>query len=166
MAYAVPWFLVATIVGLVVWVAVGAVGGEPVSVGNASSSPSPTATSTASPAPVETQPGAGARQRNDRGRGSTDELITKGVSVQVLNGTGGVEGAAEAMANRLAKLGYRIYAISIGLTIDRTTVYWSTSESRAAAITLAAHFGWDVRAAPPSLSGDVDLAVIVGADEV
>jgi hypothetical protein len=167
MAYAVPWLLVATIVGLVVWVAVGAVGGEPISVGDASSrtSPSPRPSSRATSAPEATQLGEGPG-RNARGRGSKDDLITKDISVQVLNGTGGVEGAAEAMANRLAKLGYKIYAINTGLTIDRTTVYWSTSEGRPAAISLAAYFGWDVRIAPSSLSGEVDVAVVVGSDDV
>jgi hypothetical protein len=176
-AYALPWVVIAAIVGIAVWIAVGAVGGDPVSVGDTSSETSPSAEPSPSqsptPAPAGTPADEVARKDDEDEKGSgdgriatpEDDLVTEGIIVQVLNGTGGIEGAAEMMANRLARLGYEIYAINTGLTIDRTTVYWSTDPGREAAISLAAHFGWDVGAAPPSLSDQVDIAVVVGTDE-
>jgi hypothetical protein len=177
--YALPWAVIAAIVGIAVWLAVGAVGGDPVSVGEASSDTSPSAEPrpTATPTPLpsgspedDEADGSDEPARKEKPEGRPigtprDDLITQGIRIQVLNGTGGVEGAAEAMANRLTRLGYEIYAINTGLTIDRTTVYWSTEAGRNAAIPLSARFGWDVGAAPPSLSSEVDLAVVVGPDE-
>jgi hypothetical protein len=177
--YALPWAVIAAIVGIAVWLAVGAVGGDPVSVGEASSDTSPSAEPTPSATPTPAPSGspedgevdgsedpAGKDEPEEKPIGTPkDDLITEGIGVQVLNGTGGVEGAAEAMANRLTRLGYEIYAINTGLTIDRTTVYWSSEAGRAAAIPLSARFGWDVGAAPPSLSSEVDIAVVVGPDE-
>ena len=173
--YALPWVVIAILVGIAVWIAVGAVGGEPVSVGDASSETSPSAESSPAPgptpAPIGTPADEVAQKDMDEAPGkgrvttSDGDLVTEGILVQVLNGTGGVEGAAELMANRLTRLGYEIYAINTGLTIDRTTVYWTTEPGKEAAISLAAHFGWDVGAAPPSLSEEVDIAVVVGPDE-
>lgn len=179
--YALPWAVIALIVGIAVWLAVGAVGGDPVSVGEASSNTRPSAEPSASATPsavatpsptaddVATGPDEPAEDENEPEEKpigtSKDDLITDGIRVQVLNGTGGIEGAAETMANRLTRLGYEIYAINTGLTIDRTTVYWSTEAGRDAAVPLSARFGWDVGAAPPSLSSEVDIAVVVGPDE-
>jgi hypothetical protein len=171
--YAVPWVVIAALVGVAVWIAVGAVGGDPVSVGDASSETSPSAESSPAPSPTPAPTGTPGDEvaRKDKKEGGgrittpDDELVTSGILVQVLNGTGGIEGAAEMMANRLTRLGYEIYAINTGLTIDRTTVYWTTDPGKEAAISLAAHFGWDVRVAPPSLSEEVDIAVVVGPDE-
>jgi hypothetical protein len=92
-------------------------------------------------------------------------LITQGITVQVLNGTGGVEGAAEAMADRLAQLGYHVEAVTDALTVDQSIVYWSTEDSRAAALALAQHFGWISGPAPSNLSAEVDLHVIVSATD-
>jgi hypothetical protein len=171
--YAVPWVVIAALVGVAVWIAVGAVGGDPVSVGDASSETSPSAESSPAPSPTPAPTGTPGNEvaRKDKKQGGgrittpDDELVTSGILVQVLNGTGGIEGAAEMMANRLTRLGYEIYAINTGLTIDRTTVYWTTDPGKEAAISLAAHFGWDVGVAPPSLSEEVDIAVVVGPDE-
>ena len=175
--YALPWVVIAALVGVAVWIAVGAVGGDPVSVGDASSETSPSAESSPAPSPSPTPAPTGTpadevarKDEKDEGRGKRittpdDDLITKGIVVQVLNGTGGIEGAAEMMANRLTRLGYEIYAINTALTIDSTTVYWTTDPGKEAAISLAAHFGWDVGVAPPSLSQEVDIAVVVGPDE-
>jgi hypothetical protein len=87
------------------------------------------------------------------------------VSVQVVNGTGGIQGAAAGMADRLASLGYRVEAIVTGLTVDQTAVYWSTDAHRMAAVALATHFGWASGPASPNLTRSVDIHVIVAPDE-
>src|SRR5205085_402336 len=70
-------------------------------------------------------------------------LITTGISVQVLNATGYVPGIATTWANRLAKLGFQIVAVDTAYGIfDHTTVFWSSTGSKTAAIALANHYGW------------------------
>jgi hypothetical protein len=177
LAWAVPWVVVAVVVGAAVWVAVDAVGGDGVSLDTAPQSPSPrtSPSPTQSPAPIVASPTPARtptpepsptpkRKRREKEREERG-LITQGITVQVLNGTGGVEGAAEAMADRLAQLGYHIEAVTTGLTVSQSVVYWSTEDSRDAALALAEHFGWIAGPAPSSLSDEVDLHVIVSAGD-
>jgi hypothetical protein len=177
--WAVPWVVLAVIVGAAVWIAVDTVGGDGVALDVEPQSPSPepaatpTRTPTTSPAPVAASPTPARtptpdpsptpkakRRKKDGGDGG---LITQGVTVQVLNGTGGIEGAAEAMADRLAQLGFHIEAVTDGLTVSRSVVYWSTNDARDAAMALARHLGWWAAPAPENLSAEVDLHVIVSA---
>jgi hypothetical protein len=97
----------------------------------------------------------------------TPALITKGVTVQVLNATGVTE-AAQRMANRLATLGFQIVAVDTALGhYTKTTVYWAVPSAKPAAEALAAHYGWQVGPKPASvhLSSTVDIHVLVGDDE-
>ena len=94
------------------------------------------------------------------------QLITTGVTVQVLNATR-ARGADDRMATRLEKLGYRIVAINPAATRYRTTtVFWSRHAGRAAAVALASRFGWNAGRRPANLSGSVTIHVVVGRDEV
>ena len=181
LAWAVPWVVVAIVVGAAVWVAVDAVGGDGVSLDTAPPTPSPSPS--ASPSPTESpvavaasptpapkpspKPSPSRSPKQQRREKERDEpgLITQGITVQVLNGTGGVEGAAEATADRLAQLGYHVEAVTDGLTVSQSVVYWSTEDSRDAAVALAQHLGWIAGPAPSNLSGEVDLHVIVSAGD-
>ena len=181
LTWAVPWLVVAIVVGAAVWVAVDTVGGDGVSLDTAPPSPSsrpsasPSATESpvavvASPTPARKPsptPSPEPSPKKKRREKERDEpgLVTQGITVQVLNGTGGVEGAAEAMADRLAQLGYHVEAVTDGLTVSQSVVYWSAEDSREAAIALAEHFGWIAGPAPSNLSGEVDLHVIVSAGD-
>ena len=165
-----PWVLVAATVGIAVWFVVSAIGGDDIKVDNASrdaqdgrgaaASPEEPETTPTQPTPTPEKNRAG---KNEPGGAEGSELLTEGVTVQVLNGTGGIEGAAEAMADRLARLGYGIFAIQTGLTTDQTVVYWTGAEDRAAGEALARRYGWLTGPAPPDLSDEVDLHVVVSA---
>jgi LytR cell envelope-related transcriptional attenuator len=171
LGWALPWILIAAVVIVAVWFAVTAVGGRDLAVDgrpsrNASSpreSPSPGADSTPTPTPTPTRSDPSPSPSRPRGS-EGGELITEGVTVQVVNATGGIAGAAADMANQLASLGYSVEAIVTGLTTDQTTVYWSSDTSRRAATALANHFGWPSAPAPASLSPEVDVHVIVAPD--
>jgi len=165
------WAVVAVVTGTAVWLIVGALSGpaqrplaadrdrdpDPVpdptvSGARVAVTPSvPEATPTATPTPTPTP--------------QEIELITEGVSVQVLNATAD-DAAAQAMADRLDGLGYRIVAIEgSSRPYPKTTVFWSTEESRDAAVALAERHGWVADAKPGNLSDTVSIHVVVGADE-
>jgi LytR cell envelope-related transcriptional attenuator len=189
LTWAVPWLVVAIVVGAAVWVAVDAVGGDGVSLDTAPPSPSPRPSASpsatespvavvASPTPArkpspepspepshELSPEPSPKKKRREKERDEPGLVTQGITVQVLNGTGGVEGAAEAMADRLAQLGYQVEAVTDGLTVSQSVVYWSAEDSREAATALAEHFGWIAGPAPSNLSGEVDLHVIVSAGD-
>jgi LytR cell envelope-related transcriptional attenuator len=94
------------------------------------------------------------------------QLITTGVTVQVLNATRAAR-ADNRMATRLEKLGYTIVAINPAATRYRTTtVFWSRRAGRAAALALASRFGWSAARRPANLSDSVTIHVVVGGDEV
>jgi LytR cell envelope-related transcriptional attenuator len=155
-----PWVVLAVIVGAAVWFAVGAVSGDAGRVQNTSSDTNPTPTPTDPPSPTPTELPSPTEEPTEPADGGA-KLITKGVTVQVLNGTGGIANAAANMADRLARLGFRIFAIQTGLTTDETVVYFTGEEDREAAEALARRFGWAFGPSPASLSGDVDLHVVV-----
>lgn len=152
-----PWAVIGAIVLGGVWVAVHSVVGQ-------GTGPGPSLAKA-----------SGARQRRDRSVVAAPvaspqpsvraKLITSGITVQVLNATNSPD-AADRMANRLTKLGYRVYAISqASVLYDHTTVFWATSEAKPAAQALAEHFGWASAPKPGNLSTAVSLHVVVGADE-
>lgn len=175
LGWAFPWILIAGVVIAAVWFTVNAVGGRQIALENGN--PSGTSSPNSEPEPTTTETPGPKRSRSNSSpsptptprrtpKGDPDDLITEGVSVQVVNGTGGIEGAAAAMADRLASLGYRVEAMVTGLTVDQTAVYWSTDTDREAAVALANRFGWASGPASPNLTRTVDIHVIVAADEV
>jgi hypothetical protein len=170
-----PWALIAAIVGVAVWVAVAKLGEDDVDVPraqparDASPSPTPTETETPEPAPTPTKMPEPKRKERPKEKEETGEgdLITEGVTVQVLNATGGVPGEAEDMAGRLTGLGYEISAIGTAvLEKNRTVVYWSDPQWKDAAQALAERFDWRSAPKPDDLSSTVSIHVMVGSDEV
>ncbi|MCA1704109.1 MAG: LytR C-terminal domain-containing protein [Actinobacteria bacterium] len=167
-----PWVVIAGVIGVAVWIGVDALSGGEGSGVVVAQSPTPRTTpkTEASPTPEESpskkptkspRPSPKATKTPDPGR----ELITEGISVQVLNGSG-VAGADEAMATKLTDLGFDVAAVqSASAAYPRTTVFWSFAESKRAAQALAARFGWVSKAKPDNLSATVDIHVVVGADE-
>ena len=161
----VPWLVVGAVVAGAVWVAVNAVGGdesqpEPEVL---SASPSPTIEgipeSVITPTPSE--------DPEDDPTPEGDEPVDfEGVTAQVLNATGGVEGAGQAMADRLARMGFDIIAIDTALgEIDVTTIYWTAPSGRPVAEALASKNGWIAAKKPDNLSSSVEIHVLVGKDE-
>jgi LytR cell envelope-related transcriptional attenuator len=169
LAWGLPWLVIAAIVGVAVWFAVGALSGSEVTPSTGpqqggSQDPSVTPESP-TPSVTETPDDSATKAPKSPSPDGDGDLITADVSVQVLNGTGGVAGAAESMATRLRRRGYEIAAVGDGLTVDRTVVFWSGSEDERAALALARNFGWSAGPAPSNLSDVVDIHVIVGPDE-
>jgi hypothetical protein len=165
--------LVAVVAGVAVWIAVGALGrGQldasppPAASPNEPVSPEPTPTPTPSPSPTQ----SGDRtprppDKPDKPRGPEVELITEGISVQVLNATT-TSGAATEIATRLSDLGFEIAAVGEAASIYRqTTVFWSSTASEDAAKALARRFGWRRGPAPANLSRSVSVHVVVGLDK-
>jgi LytR cell envelope-related transcriptional attenuator len=161
-----PWALIAAVVGIAVWVAVATVGDDGTSPELSSGrSPTPKVESSA-PAPVAKE---SKQPKPDPEPSETPDvlpkLITNGISVQVLNGSGS-PGADRVMADRLEKLGFEIAAIvEASKVYERTTVFWSSDETKPAAEALAERFGWTVEPKPQNLSADVSVHVVVGQDE-
>jgi LytR cell envelope-related transcriptional attenuator len=182
--WAIPWVVIASLVGFGVWAAVNSVGGDEVTVQSPSPSdtprPKPTKTRTeptpaeptpAEPSPTEPSPTAtrqgGAGSGNNKPSGDkdgVDGLHPDGVTVQVINGTGGIQGAAEAMADQLARLGYTVVAFTTGLTVDHSVVYFANPAAADEAAALASYLGFVAGGpAPPDLTRDIDLHIIVSA---
>lgn len=160
-----PWVLAAAVVGAAVWAAVTMIGGGADGVvPQVASTATPTATPTPSPTPTPTP--TAAPEETQSPRPEAPSVSYDGTTVQVLNGTGGVTGAAERMADRLATLGFEVIAIDDALgNFNRTIVYWTSSDSRPQAEALASANGWIVRPKPDNLSPTVAVHVIVGLDE-
>jgi hypothetical protein len=169
-----PWVMIAGVVGVAVWVAVASVGGKDVSPelaggkapAHRADSVTATPPETSAPAPAHThKPKPPPEPEPEDTPSVLPKLITNGVSVQVLNGSG-TTGADQAMADRLTTLGFRIVAVvEASKPYDKTTVFWSSNESRPAAEALAQHFGWLVQPKPHNLSPEVSVHVVVGKDE-
>jgi hypothetical protein len=170
-----PWALIAAIVGAAVWVAVAKLGEDEAEAPraqparDATPSPIPTETETPEPAPTPTAAPEDKqkKKRKEQAEPPEQKLITEGVTVQVLNATGGVPGKAEEVAERLAGLDYQINAVGTAiLERNRTVVYWSAEEWKPAAEALAERFGWRSAPKPADLSPTVSIHVMVGDDEV
>lgn len=174
-----PWALIATVVAVGAWIvvdyrgrdaspAVATSGDTPVE--QVPSEPDPEPDAEASPTdPVATptaedEPPRAERGKDGRRRDRSVRLITEGVSVQVLNGTAD-EAAGEAMAERLAGLGYQVVTVeSTSAPYKETTVFWSFPDATKAAEALAARFGWLSDRKPGNLADTVSLHVVVGRD--
>ena len=169
------WAMIAMVTGIAVWFVVGAVGGPNVRQSIAADAgrpseqkepevPAPTvsgaviAKETATPAAPSPEP-------TSEGGVKKIELITEGITVQVLNGTGDAR-AAQALADKLTGLGYTVIAVEESSRLyEETTVFWSAEATRDAAVALSDRFGWVSDAKPANLSEDVSFHVVVGADE-
>jgi hypothetical protein len=171
----VPWVLVAIVAGTAVWIAVGALGRgeldasppraatEPTET--PSETPSPTRTPREEPSPTPPEPPEEVPPEEGEGNGPPPELITEGITVQVLNASSG-SSAGDEMVGRLQDLGFEIVASGAAARpYDATTVFWSCRSTRGAARALAARFEWRARRAPANLSRQVSIHVVVGADE-
>ncbi|HEU4480829.1 MAG TPA: LytR C-terminal domain-containing protein, partial [Actinomycetota bacterium] len=170
LGWALPWMVIAAGVAIGVWVAVNALGnGDPVDDGPAAAAaPSPSvAPRPSSPEPSKT---ATPRPKPSRSPDPTttprpkSKLITEGITVQVLNGTGDPD-ADDRMASRLADLGFEVLAVDgSSKAYAQTTVFWSYAEAQKAGEALARRFGWSVGPKPSNLSTTVALHVVVGDD--
>jgi hypothetical protein len=161
--------MVAGIVGVALWVAVASLGEDGASPAlTRDRSPSPK-TETAAPVVPPTTPAKPPRDKPPKPEDTEppeEELITEGITVQVLNASG-TPGAEEPVADQLTDLGFEIEAVVEASKIyEQTTVFWSTEDSRAAAEALAARFDWIVEGKPENLSTDVSVHVVVGQDEL
>jgi LytR cell envelope-related transcriptional attenuator len=180
--WAVPWVVVAALVGFGVWAAVNSVGGNEVTVQGGTprpkatktpSEPTPEEPTPAEPTPAEPTPdepspdlnsNSGHANKHPRNNQNSTGLHPAGVTVQVINGTGGIQGAAEAMADRLARLGYTVVAFTTGLTVDQSVVYYTDPAAADEATALATYLGFmSGGPAPPDLSPEIDLHVIIAA---
>jgi hypothetical protein len=167
--YFLPWILVAVVGVGAVWAGVGSLGDDELQT-----SPEVTETDapkrTAKPDPTPTPVESDTQTPEDDGSNAQPEepevpLITDGMTVQVLNGTS-VTGADDAMADRLASLGYAVVSVApASISYSQTTVLWSYAESQEAATRLAERFGWQVKPKPDNLSTQVAIHIVVGADE-
>ena len=173
LAWLFPWILIGIFVLVAVWVAVDVVGKDDTTIPTARSSRSaPEEQRSSEPVVSETPvPVASATPEPEvsdepEDTGSSKPLITRGITIQVLNGTASTE-VDDRMADRLSSLGYEVVAVQgSSKQYPQTTVYCSFPDAREAAERLAEKFGWLVDAKPSNLSSTVDIHVVVGSDEV
>ena len=172
-AWALPWLMIAAAVIVAVYIAVDAVGKDDTPIAPvAGSSPTDDRTAeveTETPVPAETAEPKETKdprpQRTKQPEKDDQDLITAGVTVQVLNGTGATD-ADDRMADRLSTLGFDVISVEgSSAQYPATTVFWSFPGSREAAERLAARFDWVAKEKPSNLSSTVDIHVVVGADE-
>ena len=169
-----PWILIALVVGVAIWFLVSAIGGDEVTPSAADRSPSPSESPEPTPSDTEivlASPKPTPTQKPKPKPTKTKEpkeiaLITEGINIQVLNGTGDTS-VDDAVASTLTGLGFRIEAIDdSSKAYARTTVFWSYPEAQKAAEALAARMGWVAQPKPENLSDTVAVHVVVGEDEV
>lgn len=176
-AWFLPWFLVAVVVAVGIWVAVDALGGDDLKTPRPASAQSNRAEpSEAAPSEPEETPSVRETSRSEEQKepkekepkkpkpDASPDLITTDITVQVLNGTGSAT-ADDQMADQLATLGYEVLSVAgASKAYPNTTVFYSFPEAREAGERLASRFGWAVALKPANLSATVDLHVIVGDD--
>jgi hypothetical protein len=161
--WSLPWLAALVVVGAVVWVAAGAFGGDdgkPVVQNSPSPTPTPAETTTATPSPS-------AKPSPSPKPSPSDALITKGITMQVLNASSDSD-ADDRVAARLEKLGFEVVTVEDSLSsFSETHVYWAKPGAQDAARALADKMGWIAEAQPDdlSLSAEVDLHILVGDDE-
>ena len=173
-AWALPWLMIAAAVIVAVYIAVDAVGKDDenlVPVARSTpSEPEVVAQETETPAeetpePEETKDQDPRPKKTVEPKKESTELITAGITVQVLNATRASD-ADDRMANRLTALGYEVVSIDgSSAEYPQTTVFWSFPSAREAAERLADRFDWIAKEKPSNLSSTVDLHIVVGSDE-
>lgn len=166
------WAVIAVVAGIAVWFIVGALGAtdmqRPVAAerneGDKEVAPAPTVSGVRIVATPETPMPAPTPSETEEAPKDVD-LITEGISVQVLNGTAD-PAAARTMADELSGLGFTIIAVEDSSQLyPQTTVFWSTTASQDAAVALAERNGWVAEPKPVNLADTVSIHVVVGADE-
>ena len=105
------------------------------------------------------------KDKTSGGGGEDVELVADGISLQVLNGTD-QPGLDDAWADKFEGLGFEIAAVNPYTSTKKTIVYWSSVDSQEAARLLGDRFGWSAQPKPEELSGEVDVHVFLGADEL
>ena len=166
-----PWALIATVVAVGAWMALDYSqrdGAEPVAQAQASTDQDqdeePVAEATPTEETVTPTPEESPNKEPRKQKDKSVELITEGVSVQVLNGTND-PAAGEAMAEKLTGLGYQVVTVeTTSEPYKETTVFWSFPDAQDAAKALAARFGWESDLKPGNLAATVSLHVVVGRD--
>ena len=179
-AWALPWLLILAVLAVALVVVLDMVGNDPIRTGTGDDQPSgASAVETEGPEPTETSEVEPEAEKDDEsqaaeGGGNEDggnskkkapKLITEGIDVQILNGTseGGID---DVMADKLARLGYTVVAVSpSGRAYDETVVFW-TAGSEDVGAALADRFDWKLEPAPSNLSSEVHLHIMVGADRI
>ena len=88
----------------------------------------------------------------------------EGTAVQVLNASSD-DGVVASLAARLEEEGFRIQVVEPAARIyQRTTVFWTPNDGRAAAEALADRFGWRTGPKPSTLTDAIPVHVVVGED--
>jgi hypothetical protein len=101
----------------------------------------------------------------DERKSEDPKLITAGIEIQVLNGTADPE-ADDLIADRLARLGYTVVAVSpASVSYGETMVFWTGDAEKIGSL-LAERFDWGLDPAPSNLSSEVHLHVVVGEDSL
>jgi LytR cell envelope-related transcriptional attenuator len=183
---AILWFLPWVVVGVVaigaLWIAIDTLSNDdsssahgPSDKGKAAAvAPSPEEEPSAEPSEIEEEPtdeptevdvdtGTPDEEKEKKGKSGDVELITDGISVQILNGTSDSE-VDDGWADKLEGLGFEIAAVNPYLDLGDTAVYWSNDESQDAAKALGDKFGWPTEPKPNELSSEVDLHIYLGDD--
>lgn len=93
------------------------------------------------------------------------KLITRDIQVQVLNGTA-ESGVDDVMADKLARLGYTVVAVSPAAKGYPETVVYYTGGSERIGELLSDRYGWKLEKAPSNLSNEVALHIVVGEDRL
>ena len=162
-----PYLLIAAVVGVGVWIVADYMGRddtEPRAASEERPDTEPTSEAPVNTPTVET-PTEDPSPKKEEPKKDRVPLITKGVTVQVLNGSNDPQ-AGEVMAERLRKLGYQVAAVEFSSApYEKTTVFWSFPDAEDAARALAAKYDWDAKPKPANLAETVSLHVVVGRDE-
>lgn len=175
-----PWTVLAVVALGAVWIAIDALGndaaprtseskdGKDSSGGGApgGSAGDPSRNPESAEEPGSTKDRKKDEKDKNPGAGGEDvELVTDGVSLQVLNGTDRPD-LDDAWAKKLESLGFEIAAVNPYTSTKETIVYWSNEDVREAAELLGERFGWSAQTKPEELSAEVDVHVFLGADEL
>lgn len=187
-AWALPWLLIVAVVVIALMVVAQMVGDDPIQAadgdGSVVTAPDDETDDDVALEETETKPKSSDKEKSDgsgdapaadkpEDKKSDDDkkkdrqpkLITKGVEIQVLNGTGASE-VDDLMADKLARLGYSVVAVSPSSQgYEKTVVFW-TEGSENVGSALAERFGWQLEPAPANLSSEVHLHVMVGEDRL
>ena len=166
-----PWIVLAVVAIGALWIAIDALGNdagadsEPPKETKAAAAAetSPTSEKTG-PSESEASTESDAKPHSKKDKSNTPKLITDDVVVQVLDGTK-ESSIGDHWASKLEELGFEVEVVNPYLPATETVVYWSSSEFRAAAEALAAHFDWGAEPKPNELSDAVSIHVYLGEDE-
>ena len=168
----VPWAVGGVVAIAALWIAVDALGNESTPAPRSDArneqdkDPAPATTESSPTASPEDSPSPSPKEsRTPKRDKKPAELVTAGVSLQVLNGSTSEE-VDDAIADQLDVLGFDVVAVNPYSATSTSIVYWSTPEAQEAGEALADRLGWKSAFKPPELSGEVDLHVYVGEDEV